>query len=149
MTDRSVTHATFTLERTYPVSPDQVFAAWSDPSAKARWFAGADAQHELDFRIGGREVTQGRPEDAELTFESLYWDIVPGERIVYTSTLAADGRLSTVSLTTVQFHPDEDGSRLVLTEQGAFLDGFEQPAWREQGTAQHLDSLDAEVTKHE
>jgi len=32
MTDRSVTHATFVVERTYPVSPARVFAAWAEPS---------------------------------------------------------------------------------------------------------------------
>ena len=36
----TVTHATFTLERVYPAPPQRVFAAWSDPAAKARWFAG-------------------------------------------------------------------------------------------------------------
>ena len=37
--DRYVTHATFSLERDYPVAPARVFAAWADPAAKARWFA--------------------------------------------------------------------------------------------------------------
>ena len=55
MTDRSVTHTTFTLERTYPVSPDQVFAAWAAPEVKARWFAGNPEGYELDFRPGGIE----------------------------------------------------------------------------------------------
>ena len=48
----------------------------------------------------------------------------------------------TVSLTTVEFTPAADGgTRLVLTEQGAYLDGREQPAWREQGTADQLEAL--------
>jgi hypothetical protein len=29
----------------------------------------------------------------------------------------------------------------VLTEQGAYLDGQERPEWREQGTADQLDTL--------
>jgi uncharacterized protein YndB with AHSA1/START domain len=82
MSDNSVTHATFTRERTYPASTRTVFAAWADPAAKAVWFAGADSDHELDFRVGGREVNHGRHSDAELTFESWYRDIVDGERIV-------------------------------------------------------------------
>ena len=50
--DRYVTHASFTLERSYPVPPGRVFAAWADPALKSRWFAGGDAcpNHELDFR---------------------------------------------------------------------------------------------------
>jgi len=144
--DHHVTHATFTLERSYPAPPARVFAAWADPAAKASWFTpGPGSGHELDFRVGGREVATGGPEGGPLmTFETLYRDIVPEQRIVYTSTLSAGADLMTVSLTTVEFTPAEDGStRLILTEQGAYLDGQEQPGWREQGTADQLDGLAA------
>jgi uncharacterized protein YndB with AHSA1/START domain len=145
--DRSVTHATFSLERSYQVPPARVFAAWAEPAAKARWFApDPDSGHQLDFRVGGREVARGDPEDGPvMTFESLYRDIVPGERIVYTSTLSAGDDVMTVSVTTVEFSAAEGGTRLVLTEQGAFLDGREEPAWREHGTAAQLDALAAEL----
>jgi uncharacterized protein YndB with AHSA1/START domain len=57
MSKRSTTHATFAIERTYDASPARVFAAWADKSAKQRWFGtGADSEHELDFREGGRET---------------------------------------------------------------------------------------------
>jgi uncharacterized protein YndB with AHSA1/START domain len=143
-----VTHATFSLERSYPAPPASVFAAWADPAAKARWFTPAPgAGHQLDFQVGGREVATGGPEGGPLmTFETLYRDIVPEQRIVYTSTLSAGTDLCTVSLTTVEFTPGEDGgTRLVLTEQGAYLDGREEPAWREQGTASQLDALATEL----
>ena len=146
--DRNATHATFTLERSYPAPPARVFAAWADPAAKASWFTpGPGSGHELDFRVGGREVATGGPDGGPLmTFETLYRDIVPEQRIVYTSTLSAGADLMTVSLTTVEFTPGEGGgTRLVLTEQGAFLDGQEQPAWREQGTADQLEALAAEL----
>ena len=56
--DRYVTHATFSLERVYPVPAARVFAAWADPAAKARWFAGGVAAREGHFpehrRQGGR-----------------------------------------------------------------------------------------------
>ena len=151
--DRYVTHATFSLERSYPVSAARVFAAWADPAAKARWFApGPDSGHQLDFRVGGREVNHGGPESGPvLSFESFYHDIVPDERIVYSSTLSAGNDVVTVSvttveLTTVELSPGQGGTRLVLTEQGTFLDGREEPDWRERGTAAWLDALGAELS---
>jgi uncharacterized protein YndB with AHSA1/START domain len=156
--DRYVTHATFSLERSYPVSAARVFAAWADPAAKARWFApGPDSGHQLDFRVGGREVNHGGPESGPvLSFESFYRDIVPDERIVYSSTLSAGNDVVTVSVTTVelttvelstgQLSPGQGGTRLVLTEQGTFLDGREEPDWRERGTAAWLDALGAELS---
>src|ERR1017187_2301344 len=153
--DRYVTHATFSLERSYPVSAARVFAAWADPAAKARWFApGPDSGHQLDFRVGGREVNHGGPESGPvLSFESFYRDIVPDERIVYSSTLSAGNDVVTVSVTTVelttvelstgQLSPGQGGTRLVLTEQGTFLDGREETDWRERGTAAWLDALGA------
>ena len=45
-----------------------------------------------------------------------------------------------------KFTPGDDGgTRLVLTEQGAYLDGREEPAWREHGTADQLEALAAEL----
>jgi uncharacterized protein YndB with AHSA1/START domain len=141
MTDRSVIHSTFTLERTYPADVARVFSAWSDPAAKARWFAGGGGSHELDFRVGGLEVASGEHDGKKLTFTTTYVDIVPGERITYTSTMAMGDEVTTASLTTVEFGADGDGTRLVLTEHGAYLDGHEKPEWREEGTASQLDAL--------
>ncbi|MDT8915880.1 SRPBCC domain-containing protein [Amycolatopsis sp. PS_44_ISF1] len=133
----STRHATFTLEREYPAPPAKVFAAWSDPAAKAAWFATAGGEHTLDFRVGGREVNSA----GELVFTGDYHDIVPDRRIVYSGRLSAKGVVTTLSVTTVELVPEGEGTRLVLTEQGTFLDGHEDPSWREQGTGDWLDRL--------
>lgn len=147
MTEHTVKHHTFTVERTYPATVARVFAAWSDPKSKARWFAGADNEHDLDFRVGGAETTTAKHPDGHLmVFASHYQDIVPNERIVYSSTLTGDNVLSTVSLTTVELVPDGDSTRLVLVEQDTFLDGHEQPSWRETGTNGWLDALGNDLT---
>lgn len=148
MTDRSVLVSSFAVERAYSVSPDKVFAAWADPRTKARWFAGANSeQHELDFRPGGVEITRGRnAEGKPLIFESRYHDIVPGQRIVYSSVLLVEQTPVTISITTVQFQPDDTGTTLVLTEQDTYLDGHEQPEWRESGTNGWLAALEKELT---
>jgi hypothetical protein len=43
--------------------------------------------------------------------------------------------------------PAAEGTRLLLTEQGTFLDGLEQPEWRERGTVERLTALAALVGK--
>jgi uncharacterized protein YndB with AHSA1/START domain len=142
----TVKHATFTLDRGYAAVPARVFAAWADPAAKARWFGGATGEHELDFRVGGREINHGRVGDGPLlTFQSRYHDIVPEQRIVYSSTMSAGDTVTTVSITTVEFAADGAGTRLVLTEQGTFLDGHEEPSWREAGTSDQLARLATEL----
>jgi len=145
MTEHSVKHSTFTLERTYSASPSRVFAAWADRDTKAKWFATHDADYTLDFRVGGTEAVHGNTDDdAEIVAESVYRDILTDERIVYTTLLHGRGVLATVSVTTVEFVPDGTGTHLVLTEQDTFLDDQERPEWRQQGTGDWLDSLGRE-----
>ena len=142
-TNRTAEHGTFTLSRTYPVPPERVFAAWSSQESKARWFGAAGSSgYELDFRVGGAEINRGGPPGGPVyTYESTYRDIVPAERIVYDYTMEADGRLISVSVTTVEFTPAPSGTTLTFTEQGVFLDGGDTPAVREKGTAELLDAL--------
>ena len=119
MTERSVEHATFVVERTYDATPARVFAAWAEPEAKARWFRGPDervAEFELDFRVGGREINRGAVEGQEYTYEALYQDIVPDERIVYAYDMHMAGERISVSLGTVELTPEGGGTRLTYTE---------------------------------
>ena len=150
MTERSVTHDTFVVERSYPASPARVFAAWADPAAKARWFASPEDwgpdEFELDFRVGGRERSRGGPPGGPLiTYEARYQDIVPDERIVYTYVMQMDATLISISVATVELRPEGGGTRLVLTEQGAYLDGHDSSTQRRQGAGGLLDALGAEL----
>jgi uncharacterized protein YndB with AHSA1/START domain len=141
MSERSVEHATFVVERRYEASPERAFAAWADQDAKARWFVDSDAYLELDFRVSGRESSRGTaPDGNAYTYEAIYQDIVPARRIVYTYEMLLNGMRISVSLATAEFEPERDGTRLVFTEQGAFLDGYEMPAQREHGMGSLLDS---------
>jgi uncharacterized protein YndB with AHSA1/START domain len=150
MTARSVTHATFTVERRYDASPAAVFAAWADPAAKRRWFADAEdwttTGYELDFREGGTELFRGQPKDGPpITYDAVYQDIVEEERIVYSYAMTMDGQRISVSVATVEIDAAGDGARLRYTEQGAFLDGFDSADAREQGMGGLLDALEAEL----
>jgi uncharacterized protein YndB with AHSA1/START domain len=142
----TITHGSFSLERRYPASRERVFAAFADPAAKAKWFVGPDdgttLEASMDFRVGGREVNAGRMPDGTTTrFDAQYYDIVPNDRIVYAYQMHLNDTRISVSLATIELHPDGAGTRLVLTEHGAFLDGFDDPKLREQGTNDLLDAL--------
>jgi len=147
----SVTHATFVIERTYPVSPARVFAAFADPAIKARWF-GADTvstvEYTLDFRVGGREISRGTQSDGHTyAYDALLQDIVPNARIVSTYEMHLDDARISVSVATVELKPEDAATRLVFTEQGAYLDGLDTPQQREHGTRELLEALGAELQR--
>lgn len=151
MTKRSTTHATFTIERDYPGTPGQIFSAWSDPAAKRRWFAVGegfiDITHALDFREGGTEQWSGREAGGRLfTNETVFHDIVPDGRIVFSYTMALDDQRISASLTTVELAAAGAGTRLVLTEQCAFFEGADTVDQRKGGWTWLLGRLDAELS---
>jgi uncharacterized protein YndB with AHSA1/START domain len=143
MNERSAVHNTFVVERVYKASPAKVFAYWADPRLKEQWFSKAD---EFDFRVGGGESSQGGPPGGPVfTFDARYHDIVPDGRIVYTYTLDMGETRISVSATTVEFKPEGEGTKLIFTEQGVFLDGHDTPAQREHGTKEMLNKLGVQL----
>jgi uncharacterized protein YndB with AHSA1/START domain len=145
MSNRTVVHDSFVLERSYAHPVARVFGAWSDGKAKQQWF-GADEvsteKYELDFRVGGTErVTAKGPDGATYTYDANYMDIVENSRIVTSYEMTMDGRRISVSVATVEFVADGDSTRLIMTEQGAFLDGLDTNEQRREGTEAFLDAL--------
>jgi uncharacterized protein YndB with AHSA1/START domain len=144
---RSVVHGAFHLERTYDATAEQVYGALSNEAAKNRWFYGPKGwrpiERFMDFRVGGRERAKGRFEGGvTTTFDAIYHDIVPQERIVYTYEMHLDERKISVSLATLQIKPVGQGrTKLLVDEQGAFLDGYDDAGSRERGTGDLLDKL--------
>lgn len=143
---RSVVHASFSIERTYRASRAQVFAALTEPAAKATWFGGGEGYtvlaRRMDARPGGREHLQGRWATGVVsTFDAVYHDVVPDERIVYSYEMHLDERKISVSLATFELKPSGGGTRLVMTEHGAFLDGYDDAGSREKGSNFLLDAL--------
>jgi len=148
--ERSVAHGVFTIERTYPsVTPRRVFDAFATEAGKDAWFSGPNdnweiVEREFDFRVGGRESLKGRWKSGMVThFQATFWDIVPGERIVYAYSMHLDGRMISVSLATFEFKAAGAGAKLVMTEQGAFLDGYDDNGSRERGSRELVDKLSA------
>jgi uncharacterized protein YndB with AHSA1/START domain len=147
----NVTHDTFVLERTYPVPPARVFAAWADLDQKRAWFHGPDdwpaGEHALDFRVGGTETAVNGPDGGpKARFSADYVEIRPDERIVTTYTMHQDATLMSVSVATVELEGVDGGTRLTYTEQGAYLETDDEgwnPGGRREGTEGLLDALGA------
>jgi uncharacterized protein YndB with AHSA1/START domain len=148
---RSVVHATFRLERSYPAPVAQVWQALTDERAKAKWFAGPAGdwqpiERQMDVRVNGRERLKGRWKGGVVsTFDAVYHDVVPHERLLYAYDMHLDDRKISVSLATVQLARDGANTRLTITEQGAFLDGYDDAGARERGTGALLDALGASL----
>jgi len=147
----SVVHATFRLERTYDASATRVWTALTDETANQKWFGGTPGQWELlerrmDVRVGGREHVKGRWEGGVVTtFDAIYHDVVPNERLVYTYEMHMDDKKISVSLATMQLKGEGAKTTLMVTEQGAFLDGYDDAGSREQGTGHLLDAMGASL----
>ncbi len=144
--ERSQIHATFVVERSYPVPVSAVWHALSDNHARDQWFGGGaefdvrEKSHE--FRVGGHGVEDGQWRGGPTSrFVSTYTDIVDQQRMVFAYDMWVDDRHMSTSLTTIVVEPDADGTRLTYTEQAVHLDGLDTVEGREEVTRELLDNL--------
>jgi uncharacterized protein YndB with AHSA1/START domain len=147
-----VVHAVFHIDRTFAASPQRVFQAFADPAAKALWFTGTPGQWKelervMDFRVGGRELAKGKWTNGPVTtFDAVYHDIIPDRRIVYSYNMFIDAQKLSVSLATIEINAAPGGgTHLRISEQGAFLDGYEDAGSRERGTGELMDRIGASL----
>jgi uncharacterized protein YndB with AHSA1/START domain len=100
----------------------------------------------MDVRIGGRERLRARWEGGVVsTFDAIYHDVIPNERLIYSYEMRLDEKKISVSLATLQLQAEGRKTTLIITEQGAFLDGYDDAGSRETGTGHLLDALGASL----
>lgn len=139
-------HSTFAVERTLPGSPRHAFRFWSDPALKRAWTEchpdWTVLEDRIDFRAGGDEVKRWRmPGGQELCFRARYFDIEPLRRIVYAFDMSVGSTRQSVSLATVELFAQNEATRMLFTEQLAFLGDEESLRSRIAGTAAGFDRL--------
>lgn len=146
----STVHDTFVIERDYPHGRERLYAALAEPDIKRRWYSAerpGAMRFDMDFRLGGAERQHYTLGDdtpfpgAVIENEGRFEDIVPGERIVLTSTTTFAGKRISTALITYALADADNGTRLTLTHQCAFYDGADGPEMRRGGWNTLLDVL--------
>jgi uncharacterized protein YndB with AHSA1/START domain len=144
---RRIARAEFLLTRDYPSPVARLWDAFADERQKLAWWGAGDAiepgEWAFDFRIGGRDVAEGKFHDGPVSrYEATYTDIVEHGRIVTTYDMWLDGVHMSTSVASLEFEATDDGTRFTHAEYGLFFDQFwaDAPA-RESGTRGLLDAL--------
>ena len=145
--ERRLARSGFTLTRDYPVPLERVWKSFAEEQQKRAWWGAGDAietrEWAFDFRIGGRDVAEGKFHNGPLSrYEATYTDIVEHNRIVTTYDMWLDGLHMSTSVASLEFEPIAEGTRFTHIEHGVFFDQFwaDGPG-REKGTRGLLTAL--------
>lgn len=84
------------LERTVTVSPENVWAAWTQPDLLVKWFTPAPWRTvacDMDIRPGGRSNTvMESPEGERFPNNGCILQVIPNRLLVFTSAMTQDFR---------------------------------------------------------
>ncbi|QYU67198.1 SRPBCC domain-containing protein [Leptolyngbya sp. 15MV] len=144
----AIKHGSFTIERRYAAPPPKVFAAFAQADARRKWLVFAEGWTIHEYRpaeptvAGAVEFSRFSPPGAEviLTNATTWLHVDEGGTLIYAYHMTIGGAPLSSSLVTIGLHPDGDGTRLELTEQGAYFDG--NISGREEGTRALLDEVE-------
>lgn len=127
----AIKHGSFTVERRYAAPPSRVFAAFAQAEARRKWLIFADGWTIHEYRpaeptiAGAVEFSRFSPpgSDVVLTNATTWLHVDEGKMLIYAYHMTVQGAPLSSSLVTISFMPDGRGTRLELTEQGAYFDG--------------------------
>ena len=119
----------FTIPLDLTAPPERVWPLFADLSLRRTWVRmpgpSRTATHELDFRVGGLERLTNTflfgDTREDLESRSIFFDIVPNERIVSSYEARVAGVLRWVSLITIDLASTDAGTHLDWTEQYSFV----------------------------
>jgi uncharacterized protein YndB with AHSA1/START domain len=112
------------LSRSYPVAPEKVWRAWTDPQALKKWWGpGSDepvSAAELDVRVVGRfRIVLGGPDGKDHECAGVYREVVPNRKLVFTWTWP-NTTPERESLVTVEFRAVGNGTELDFLHEQLF-----------------------------
>lgn len=115
------------VEGYFDVSPERMFAAWTDPDIVRVWFGrGPDPLHaaEIDLTTGGAwRFIVSADDEKTIGFEGNYLEIKPNEKLVFSWQHFVDQtngvrEVSTESRVDVTFTKTATGTRVNLVHSG-------------------------------
>ena len=103
------------LIRHYPVAPEKVWRAWTDPQALSAWFGPGEANSvlraEMDVQVGGRYTIAFRTQDGEQhEVSGTYQEVLANRRLCF--TWAWQSTPDRVSLVTIELRATPQGTEL-------------------------------------
>lgn len=136
--------AALCLRRHYPVAPEKVWRAWTDPQALIRWFGPGEPDSvtvaEVDLRVGGRyHVVFHTPDGEDHDVSGVYQEVVPHRRLVF--SWAWRSTPERVSRVTLEFEAKAGGCELLFTHDRFF--DRQASTNHERGWRPTFDKLDA------
>ncbi len=113
-----------TLQRTYPVAPEKVWRAWTDPEAVKRWWGPGPGEPvsaaELDVRVGGRfRIVFGGADGKEHECAGVYKEVVPNRKLVFTWSWPRTTP-ERISVVTIVFNDLKGKTELLFTHEQFF-----------------------------
>ncbi len=116
---RPATPPEIRITRLFPATPEEVFAAWTDPASLKEWMCPGTVTSTttatLDLRVGGRFQIVMRRENSDVRHIGEYREISPPKRLVF--TWQSDGTLQQETLVTIELLPRGKQTELVLVHE--------------------------------
>jgi len=106
------------ISKLLPATPEEVFAAWTNPMSLKEWMcpdAMTVARVNLDVRVGGKFELVMRGENSDMVHVGEYREIRPPHRLVF--TWHSNATLQQETLVTVELSPKGEHTELVLVHE--------------------------------
>lgn len=119
---QSTTVPAVVIRRTYSASPQQVYAAWTDPKLAKQFMCPEDVtcdSAEFDVRVGGNyRIVMNLPSGEKYIAYGVYKDVQPSKRLSMTWIWEEEKKEDEhETLLTIDLAPNGTGTDLTLTHE--------------------------------